>query len=93
MVMGDIGNDLGIAASTLSHDLKKARPVLCSGLLRVMHFRFTANNSIEQKRVRIENHIKHNPGQGHSHQSCGGIETECTEFNLDHPLTFFRPRC
>jgi len=45
------------------------------------------NKSIDDKRRQIEDWIKHNPDQGHPHYWCGGIETDCDECNIDHPLT------
>ena len=43
--------------------------------------------SIEMKRRKIEEWIKNHSLDGHPHYWCGGIETECGQCNMDHPMT------
>jgi hypothetical protein len=43
--------------------------------------------SIETKRAQIAEWIAQHPDDGHPHYWCGGIETECDQCNMDHPMT------
>ena len=39
------------------------------------------------KRRKIADWIKDHPREGHPHYWCGGIETDCDQCNMDHPMT------
>lgn len=47
----------------------------------------TMNRSIENKRLTIVQWMRAHPADGHPHYWCGGLETECDECNMDHPMT------